>query len=292
MRWSGCDSGTITLLFHSTQNGSITVPLPHAGTQEYYAKISLHSIDGMLDSWIAQASQLQSYTYSIGHVGYDALSLIYPEFCLSIRPHTPHFAFRLCDTFMAEDRHHTLSLSISTPSVDPQTNKVSWPIFTWYDADVEISSGEVEEIFGVKLRIDGYSWYHPMFKTLLTSLPELHADYKFDPVRGGADICEYFGWPFMEILDVSTGDWMPLHGTVSESASVTSNNRCRTSGVKIVSPLNNALEVDHAGEASIKTEIASAMQTKDLKSSHGLWIFIVMSIVISVILLYFSIEVK
>ncbi|KAK0471994.1 hypothetical protein IW261DRAFT_1571241 [Armillaria novae-zelandiae] len=191
---------------------------------------------------------------------------------------------------MAEVHHHTLSLSISTPSIDYQTNKVSWPVFTWYDADVKISSSEVEEIFGVKLSICEYTWKSFMSKMVATTLPELTADYKFDPGHGGADICEYFGWPLMEVLDVSTGDWIPLHGTVSESASVTSNSRYQTSSLEIMSPLDNALEGEHAGEASTKTEIASAMQTRDLKSSHGLRVFLVMFILISVILLYFVVQ--
>ncbi|KAK0471985.1 hypothetical protein IW261DRAFT_820683 [Armillaria novae-zelandiae] len=193
---------------------------------------------------------------------------------------------------MAEDRRHALSLSTSTPSVHHQTNKVLWPVFTWYNADVEISSVEVEEIFGVKLFIDGYSREPFMSKTLLTTVHELNADYTFDTARGGADVCEYFGRPLMEILDVSTGDWMPLHGTVPESASVTSNNRYRTSSIKIVSPLDNASEVEHAGEASTKAKFTSAAQMRNLELSHGPWMFIVMFIVISVTLLHFSTEVK
>ncbi len=85
-------------------------------------------------------------------------------------------------------------------------------------------------------------------------------------------------------------DWMPLHGTVSESASVTSCDRYQTSSVKTVSPLDNAPEVERAGEASTKTEIVTAVQARDLKMSHGPWVFIVMFIVISVILLYFRTE--
>ncbi len=106
---------------------------------------------------------------------------------------------------MAED-HHILWLSISAPSVDYQTNKVSWPVFTWYHADLEMSSTEVKEVFGVKLPrfIKGLEMPH-LPKMLLTTIPELNAYYGFDPACGGTDICKYFGWPFMEILDVSTG---------------------------------------------------------------------------------------
>ncbi len=106
---------------------------------------------------------------------------------------------------MAED-HDMLWLSISAPSIDYQTNKVSWPVITWYHADLEMSSVEVEEVFGVKLLrfIIDLEMVH-MSKTLLTTMPELNTYYGFDPAHGGVDICEYFGWPFMEILNVSTG---------------------------------------------------------------------------------------
>ena len=56
------------------------------------------------------------------------------------------------------------------------------------------------------------------------------------------------------------------------------------------SPLDNALEVEHVGEASTKTEIAAAMQTRDVKSSFGPRVLIIMLIVISVILLYFIVQ--
>ena len=112
--------------------------------------------------------------------------------------------FRLYDTFMAED-HHTLSLSIRATSFEHQTNKVSWPVFTWYDGDLEISSAEAEEVFGVKVSVDEYWSRQVMLKTVLTTMHELNTDYGFDPACGGADVCEYFGWPLMEIRDISTG---------------------------------------------------------------------------------------
>ncbi len=37
------------------------------------------------------------------------------------------------------------------------------------------------------------------------NIPELNAKHGFDPARDGADVCEYFGWPLLEILDPSTG---------------------------------------------------------------------------------------
>ncbi|KAK0193248.1 hypothetical protein F5146DRAFT_1133906 [Armillaria mellea] len=198
--------------------------------------------------------------------------------------------FRLCSTFMAED-HHTLSLSIRTPSIENQTNKVSWPVFTWYDRDLEILSVEVEEIFGVRISIQQDSWMMPVSQTVLTTIHDFNADYSFNPARGGADICEYFRWPLMEIRDICTGDWTPLYGTVaSESTSVISGDRDQTLSESTESPLDNALEVEHAGEASTKTGIANAVQIRDVKSSYGPWVFIVMLIMIGVILSYFVVQ--
>ncbi|KAK0444181.1 hypothetical protein EV421DRAFT_1945496 [Armillaria borealis] len=290
VKWIGENGGTTTTLFSSTSNGIIMVPLPYASTQFYSADICLHSFDGMLDSWIAQASQLQSCICSRGHIDNDRLSLIvYTEFCLHVSPERDCDPFHLCNTFMAED-HHMLSVSITTPSIDYLTNKVSQPVFTWYDTDSEISPVEVEQVFGVKLDVSEYLGILPMSKILLTTISELNADYGFDPACGGTDICKYFGWPLMEILNDSTGDWIPLHGTVSESASVMSDGRYQTLSEVTISPLENAPEGEHAGKASTTTGIATAAQTIDQKLKHGSQAFIIMFIVISAILLSFVVQ--
>lgn len=294
--WEEEDRDDITLSFSSTHNGSVTVTLLYAETrwQSYYATIHLHSklaFNEILDSWIAQASQLQSCIHTRGHVDDVELSLILDtEFHLAVipRPRRRYNSFRLCNTFMAKD-HHTLLLSISAPSIDYQTNRVSWPAFTWHHMDLEMSSAEVEEVFGLELVMYGNSHMPDMSKTLLTTIPELNANYGFDPAQGGADVCKYFGWPLMEILD-DTGDWIPLHGTVSESASVMSDSRYRTSSEATVSSLENTPEGEHAGEASTMTEIATAAQTIDQKLKHSSQAFIVMFIVISAILLSFIVQ--
>lgn len=54
--------------------------------------------------------------------------------------------------------------------------------------------------------MDEYSRMQLMPKTFLTTVHELNADYNFDPGRGGADICECFRWPLIEVLDVYTRD--------------------------------------------------------------------------------------
>ncbi|KAK0193257.1 hypothetical protein F5146DRAFT_1029808 [Armillaria mellea] len=168
MRWKGSDSATTEQLFHWTHDGSITVPLPYTSTRTYLGQIHLRSSNGILDSWIGQASQLESSIRSKGHVKDDELSLINTSFILGVEPGM-YDPFRLCDTFMAED-HHTLSLSIRAPSVEHQTNEVSRPVFTWYDGDLEISSGEAEDIFGVKLIIDRLWQRQLMPKMLLTTM--------------------------------------------------------------------------------------------------------------------------
>ncbi|KAK0471993.1 hypothetical protein IW261DRAFT_821017 [Armillaria novae-zelandiae] len=81
MTWKGLDRGITKELFH---NGTITVPLPYAGTRAYDVEIDLRSCTGMLDSWIAQAFQLQSCIYSMGQAGYDGVSFI-GGFMLSIK---------------------------------------------------------------------------------------------------------------------------------------------------------------------------------------------------------------
>ncbi|KAK0494153.1 hypothetical protein EDD18DRAFT_1356101 [Armillaria luteobubalina] len=94
----------------------------------------------------------------------------------------------------------------------------------------------------------------------------------------------------MEILDVSTGDWMPLHNNVSELASVTSNNGYRTSSARIVSPLDNAPEIERTGKASTTAEIVTAVQTTDQKLNHGSIVFIIMFILITGIPISFVIQ--
>lgn len=84
---------------------------------------------------------------------------------------------------------------------------------------------------------------------------------------------------------------MPLHGPISKSALAILDDRDRTSSETAVSPLGNALEGEHsAGEASAETEITSVVRTGDLKSRHGSWVFIVMFIAISAILLSFVVQ--
>ncbi len=168
----------------------------------------------MMDSWIAQASTL-------GCVEEEELCLISEclltnkqlltnevyldtTFTLCVYPKMYDSSFCLCDTFMCEDPH-MLSLSISAPSIDYQTNKVFYPVFMWYDMGLEMSLVEVEEVFGVTVHIVGTSEKLLTAKKMLTTIPELNTNYGFDLTHGGVDVCKYFRWPLMEILDISTG---------------------------------------------------------------------------------------
>ncbi len=64
-----------------------------------------------------------------------------------------------------------------------------------------------EDIFTVG--VGGYevqTQWGPLLQHMVRStIPELNAEHGFDPARDGADVCEYFGWPLLEILDPSTG---------------------------------------------------------------------------------------
>ncbi len=65
---------------------------------------------------------------------------------------------------------------------------------------------EEEDIFTVQ--VHGYElqtqWGFERYMVHLT-IPELNAEHGFDPACDGVDVCEYFGWPLLEILDPSTG---------------------------------------------------------------------------------------
>ncbi len=47
----------------------------------------------------------------------------------------------------------------------------------------------------------GWLWESMIHSTI----PELNAEHGFDPACDGADVCEYFEWPLVEIFDPSTG---------------------------------------------------------------------------------------
>ncbi len=64
-----------------------------------------------------------------------------------------------------------------------------------------------EDIFTIKVggRERQTQWGPLLEHMVRSTIPELNAEYGFDPARDGADVCEYFGWPLLEIRDSPTG---------------------------------------------------------------------------------------
>ncbi|KAK0239394.1 hypothetical protein EDD85DRAFT_447848 [Armillaria nabsnona] len=196
--------GSITVDSDSAEDG--TVLLLHAGIMCYYLQIFPAS--SLAYSWIAQAFQLDSSLHSRDYVVDDDLYMIDGYWYLHIEPkhrHTQDF-FPLYDTFMADDPH-ILSLLIHPPLVDNQTNKMSFPVLSWlYSADTEMSLEEVKEVFNVEINISWQS-LEPLQSSRLTAVPELNAEYGFDPTQGGIDVCECYELPILELF--SAPQFMP-----------------------------------------------------------------------------------
>ncbi|PBK71127.1 hypothetical protein ARMSODRAFT_973602 [Armillaria solidipes] len=183
--------------------------------------------DEIVKSWIAQTSKLDSCLRSRGY-GDDLEAYIIAdvEFCIQILSKGNDDDFcHICNT--KDQYHHALSLSITAPVIDYQTNTIeSWPVVSCSRVcgmDLLL----LEDIFTVEVR--GFElqtrWEFERYMVHLT-IPELNAEHGFDPACNGADVCEYFGWPLLEILDPSTGEWV-LNGTTSQPlgpASVISDN--------------------------------------------------------------------
>ncbi|KAK0496674.1 hypothetical protein EDD18DRAFT_172124 [Armillaria luteobubalina] len=212
-----------------------TIPILRAGTVPHYLEIYLRSSDKISRSWIAQACHLDTSLRTRGYVDEDSLYQIYGSFTFRIEPLDKYESFHLCDTFMIEDPH-TLSLFIRPPVVDYSSHEVSIPVLSWlYDEDSEISLEEAEEVFGFKLITSWKEWSLPC-SSVFTAIPELNAEYGFNPAKGGADVCERHGWPILELFDTSKSieleEWTTSNA-VSESlepASVHRNMYPRYSG--------------------------------------------------------------
>ncbi|KAK0244446.1 hypothetical protein EDD85DRAFT_945754 [Armillaria nabsnona] len=156
---------------------------------------------------MAQASHLYSDLHSRGCVDDDDLDMINGAFCIYLTLKDEHdYFFRLSDTFMVEEPH-TLSLLIRAPIVDDQTNKMSWPGFSWlYDTDLEISQKEAEEEFDFKMELHWNS--HLISASVLSAMPEFNAEYVFNPIHKGTDICKRYGLPPLKRFDIS----LPMEG--------------------------------------------------------------------------------
>ncbi|KAK0496521.1 hypothetical protein EDD18DRAFT_208734 [Armillaria luteobubalina] len=113
--------------------------------------------------------------------------------------------FQLLDTFMADSEYtFALSLTVSEPRLDSQTNRFSWPVIHWFcdlNLSDEISIEEAETLFGVKVSLlTRARLYRAPIKQLLT-IVEINTMCGFDPALEGADICEYLDLPRMEIFE-------------------------------------------------------------------------------------------
>ncbi|KAK0227496.1 hypothetical protein EDD85DRAFT_958111 [Armillaria nabsnona] len=126
-----------------------------------------------------------------------------------------HDRHDLCCVCNAEDwYHHALSLSITAPIIDHETNMItSWPVVSCSRV-CGMDSMEEEDIFTIEVCGTEEGEGCEQYMAHLT-IPELNAKHGFDPAHNGADVCEYYGWPLLEILDYSTGEWI-LNSTTSQ----------------------------------------------------------------------------
>ncbi|KAK0482431.1 hypothetical protein IW261DRAFT_1032190 [Armillaria novae-zelandiae] len=113
--------------------------------------------------------------------------------------------FQLMDTFMADSEYlFALSLTVSEPRLDSQSNRFSWPVIHWFcdpNLSNEISIEEVETLFGVKVNLHTQTHVCGPPIKLLSTIVEINTMCGFDPALEGADICEYFDLPRMEIFE-------------------------------------------------------------------------------------------
>ncbi|PBK71087.1 hypothetical protein ARMSODRAFT_63121 [Armillaria solidipes] len=164
--------------------------------------------DEIVQSWIAQTSKLYSCLRSRGY-GDDLGAYIIEgvAFTITISPKDGD-RDGPCHVCNAKDRYHqALSLSITAPVIDYQTNTiVSLPVVSCSRV-CGMDSLEEEDVFTVKVsgRESHAQWGWILRHMVNMSIPELNAEHGFDPAREGADVCNHFGWPLLELFDSSTG---------------------------------------------------------------------------------------
>ncbi|PBK81772.1 hypothetical protein ARMGADRAFT_1091002 [Armillaria gallica] len=174
----------------------------------------------------------------------------------------------ICNT--KDQYHHALSLSITAPVIDYETNTItSWPVISCSRV-CGMDLLKEENIFTIEVRghASQTQWGDLQESMVRSTIPELNAEHGFDPARDGTDVCEYFGWPLLEIHDSSTGEWIP-NGIVSQSSapsSVTSDNtgpilgQEHDSAPRGTDVATGSIEKVQGCEASIKTETISVVQ--------------------------------
>ncbi|PBK79197.1 hypothetical protein ARMGADRAFT_1093361 [Armillaria gallica] len=254
--------------------------------------ISIHTrwedSDEFMKSWIAQTSKLDSCLRSWGYgddpeviqdTGFDI------QFSTKDYNYGCHYGNNdnddFCHVCNAKDQyHHALSLSITAPDIDYETNIItSLPVVSCSRV-CSMDSLKEEDIFTIKVK--GYErrtqWWELLEHMVRPTIPELNAEHGFDPARDGVDVCEYFGWPLLEILDPSTGEWM-LNGTASQSSGPMSVNTISSQehDSARMDATTGSVEEVQAGEAPTKTESVSVVRY-DISTRVLIVIFIIISI--------------
>ncbi|KAK0235533.1 hypothetical protein EDD85DRAFT_1025237 [Armillaria nabsnona] len=254
--------------------------------------ISIHTrwedSDEIVKSWIAQTSKLdsclRSRDYSDDLEAY-VIADVYFDILFSPKEEEDVHFCHICST--KDQYHHALSLSITAPVIDYETNTItSWPVVSCSRV-CGMDSLKEEDIFTVE--VQGYElqtrWGWFLDHTVRLTIPELNAEHGFDPARDGADVCEYFGWPLLEIRDSSIGEWI-LNGTISESASVISDGPDRDSASLDTDVAMGRIEEAQA-DAPTKTEIVPVVR-HDISTRVLIIIFIVIGIQVVQILSSFQ----
>ncbi|KAK0227493.1 hypothetical protein EDD85DRAFT_975177 [Armillaria nabsnona] len=286
MGGSGAFLGQI-IMGHGGKSGSVSIDLSWDDVIRKPITI-IHTprkdSSGIEKSWIAQTSKLDSCLRSRGYGDDLNPCITNVQFYIHILPKDKDNDF--CHICNAKDRyHHALSLSITAPVIDYETNIItSWPVISCSRV-CGMDSLKEDDIFTIE--VTGYygwiQWKWFWESMVRSNIPELNAEHGFDPARDGTDVCEYFGWPFIEFLDPSTGEWM-LISQSSEPVSVISDNTSpilsqeRNSAPRGMDVATGSItEEVQAGEAPTKTESVSVVR-HDISTRALIIIFIAISI--------------
>ncbi|PBK92664.1 hypothetical protein ARMGADRAFT_169084 [Armillaria gallica] len=136
--------------------------------------------------------------------------------CYSLRIKPCCDPFHLSDTFMADSEHTSaLSLTIHEPRLDSQSGEISALDIHWFcdsnesNLSNEISVEEVEALFGIKVTCSPEVWVYSLPKKPFSTIVDINTMCGFDPALEGADICEYFDLPRMEIVEDPVLTYVP-----------------------------------------------------------------------------------
>ncbi|KAK0217184.1 hypothetical protein IW262DRAFT_1508642 [Armillaria fumosa] len=254
---------------------------------------SEHS-DAIVKSWIAQTSKLDSCLHSRGY-GDDLQAYIIKEMVFYIKT-LPKDGIHgdFCHICNAKDQyHHALSLSITAPIIDYDTNIFkSWPIVSCSQV-CGMDLLKEEDIFTVKVeQYEEQIEWGSLLSMVHSTIPELNAEHGFDPTCNGIDVCKYFGWPLLETLDSSTGEWM-LNGATSQflrPVPIISDNmpgqilsQEHDSAPNSMDVVTGSIKEILAGEAVTKMESVSIVQ-HDISIRALIIILIAISVHISTII--------